>query len=213
MVASLVHSALLFSMETCINQVLSLDAGARNKLESISGKSLRVHIEKPLLEFTLLIGDGAVHLHQDANSGESLEVDTTISGKASSIFKLLIKRDAHNLHEDSIVITGNTSLLESMQNIFQELDIDWEYELSKTIGDIPTQAVSDSLASARQFTNKTKQKVIQDVDTYLHDETKAFPSIEEVTGFYHSIDSLRLRVDRLQSRVDKLQTIPPTQTR
>ena len=80
-----------------------------------------------------------------------------------------------------------------------------EYELSKIIGDIPTQAVSDSLTIARKFTNKTKQRVIQDVDTYLHDETKAFPSIAEVTGFYQSIDALRLRVDRLQSRVDRLQ--------
>ena len=213
MVLNLVHSALLYSMETCINQVLSLDAGARNKLENISGKSLRVQIEKPLLEFTLLIGDGTIHLHQDANSDESLKVDTAISGKASSIFKLLIKKDTHSLHADGIVITGNTSLLESMQNIFQELDVDWEYELSKIIGDIPTQAVSDSLTSARKFTNKTKQRVIQDVDAYLHDETKAFPSIEEVTGFYHSIDELRLRVDRLQSRVDKLQAIPPTQAR
>jgi ubiquinone biosynthesis accessory factor UbiJ len=205
MVLNLVHSALLYSMETCINQVLSLDAGARNKLENISGKSLRVQIEKPLLEFTLLIGDGTIHLHQDANSDESLKVDTAISGKASSIFKLLIKKDTHSLHADGIVITGNTSLLESMQNIFQELDVDWEYELSKIIGDIPTQAVSDSLTSARKFTNKTKQRVIQDVDTYLHDETKAFPSIAEVTGFYQSIDALRLRVDRLQSRVDRLQ--------
>ncbi|MDG2176812.1 MAG: SCP2 sterol-binding domain-containing protein [Gammaproteobacteria bacterium] len=213
MVLNLVQSALLYSMENCINQVLSLDAGACNKLENISGKSLRVQIEKPLLEFTLLIGDGAIHLHQDASSDESRDVDTTISGKASSIFKLLIKKTTHSLHADGIVITGNTSLLESMQNIFQELDIDWEYELSKIIGDIPAQAVSDSLTSARQFTNKTKQRVIQDVDTYLHDESKAFPSIEEVTGFYHSIDQLRLRVDRLQSRVDKLQVIPPTQTR
>jgi ubiquinone biosynthesis accessory factor UbiJ len=213
MVVSLVHSAFLFSIETCINQVLSLNADARNKLENISGKSLRVQIEKPQLVFVLLVGEGAVHLHQDANSGMSPEVDTTISGKASSILKLLVERDSHNLHADGIVITGNTSLLESMQNIFQGLDIDWEYELSKIIGDIPTQAVSDSLTSARQFTNKTKQRVIQDVDAYLHDETKAFPSIEEVTGFYHSIDELRLRVDRLQSRVDKLQAIPPTQAR
>jgi ubiquinone biosynthesis protein UbiJ len=117
------------------------------------------------------------------------------------------------LHADGIVITGNTSLIESLQTIFQDLDLDWEYELNKFVGDIPTQAVSDSLKGAIKAANNTKQSVIQNVDEYLHDETKTFPSKTEATDFYHSIDALRLRVDRLQSKVDKLLTIPPTQTR
>jgi ubiquinone biosynthesis protein UbiJ len=214
MVVNLVQSALLYSMETCINQVLSLDVEARKKLQNISGKALRVHIEKPQFTFTLLINDeGTIHSHQDKSSYKSPVVETTISGKASSIFKLLIKRDTHSLHADGIVITGNTSLIESLQTIFQDLDLDWEYELNKFVGDIPTQAVSDSLKGAIKAANNTKQSVIQNVDEYLHDETKTFPSKTEATDFYHSIDALRLRVDRLQSKVDKLLTIPPTQTR
>ena len=202
MVTTLIHSTLLAGVESCLNQLLKLDPAARSRLEGISGKSLRVACEFPPFNATLLVSDDRILLSQESES----PADVTVSGRAGALLKLLVKKDTASLHDDGVVITGNAGLLSKMQEILLGMEIDWEYQLSRFIGDIPTQAVSDGVAMTQAFVGDAGKNLQQDLDDYLHVEKKLFPSEEELAAFYESVDELRLRVDRLDSRISRIQS-------
>jgi len=202
-VNSIFHSTIYSLIETGLNQALSLDPGTRKQMESLSGKCIRIHCQSPRLLLNILVCEQ--HLSLSAN--EALQADISIKGNASALMKLLVTRNTANLRQDGIVISGDVGLLGKFQAILQNLDIDWEYQLSKFIGDIPTQFTHDSINAAGRFAKKTRHNLEEDIDNYLHDETRLFPSEAELKDFYKSVDVLRLRVDRLDSRTWKLQSI------
>ena len=204
MVNTLIQTAILSAMEASLNQVLSLDSVARKKLEPLSGKLVRIHCEFPYLVINILTSENTLLL----SGNEDLIPDLIIQGKAPALLKFLVKKNTASLKDDGVIITGEVALLLSMQKILQNLDLDWEYQISKFIGDIPTQAVSDSFALADDFARQSKQNLQQDIDDYLHVESKAFPTGSELKTFYKSIDNLRLRVDRLDSRTSRINSRP-----
>lgn len=203
MAVSLVVSAALAGMESLLNGLIHLDPAVAGKLARLSGKVLRVHCERPGLGIDVLVSDNRIVLRQfpDDDTGKA---DTTIRGTGAALAGLLVKRNTTNLKQDGITITGNTGLLVSLQDILQSLDIDWEYQLSHVLGDIPTQIVSDGVTRMEGFARSTRQNLQEDIDTYLHEEKKLFPAKTELDEFYKAIDALRLKADRLESRADRL---------
>ncbi|MDG1851321.1 MAG: SCP2 sterol-binding domain-containing protein [Gammaproteobacteria bacterium] len=199
---SIFHSTIYSVIETGLNQALSLDPGTRKQMESLSGKCIRIHCQSPRLLLNILVCEQ--HLSLSAN--EALQADVSIKGNASALMKLLVTKNTAKLRQDGIVISGDVGLLGKFQAILQNLDIDWEYQLSKLIGDIPTQFAHDSIHSAGRFAKKTRHNLEEDIDNYLHEEARLFPSETELKEFYQSVDALRLRVDRLKARTGKLQS-------
>jgi ubiquinone biosynthesis protein UbiJ len=198
--AGLFQSAILSTVETCLNGLLSLDAAAGARLETMSGKVLQVQCEMPNLRFHLLVSDGRILLMQ----GDALTADASIRGRASALLKLLVRGNTAGLREDGIVISGDSGFLNALQQILQNLDVDWEYQLSKFIGDIPTQAISDGITGAQNFVRQSAANLRDDIDAYLHEEKKLFPDKAQLEQFYVAVDSLRLRADRLEARVARL---------
>ncbi len=201
-VNSLFQSTIYSIIETGLNQALSLDPATRKQIAMLSGKCMSIRCQSPDLLLNVLVCDQYLSL----SGNEALQSDITIAGNASALIKLLLTRDTSSLKQDGIIITGDAGLLTKFQKILQNLDIDWEYQLSKYIGDIPTQFAHDSIHSASQFAKKTRHNLHEDIDNYLHEEARLFPSTSEFKDFYKSVDALRLRVDRLNARALKLQS-------
>ena len=180
-----------------------MDTPARKKLEPLSGKLLRVQCDLPSLLINITVCDDRLLL----SSTKEGKPDTIIRGKATALAKLLVKRKTADLRKDGVVITGNVGLLTALQEILQNIDLDWEYQISKLIGDVPTQALSDSFSAAGKFSRQSRDNLQKDIDDYLHEEKKLFPSSVEVKSFFQSVDNLRLRVDRLDSRTKRISSL------
>lgn len=202
MSASLLQTAILSALEGFLNQVIALDPAAGGKLAPLSGKVLRVRCELPLLTMNVLVDEKRLVLM----GGDSLDADATVSGKGSALARLLLSGDNGNLRDAGVSISGDTSFLSALQGVLKDLDVDWEYQLSKVLGDIPTQALSDTLAGSRQFVSQSSANLRDDIDAWLHEEKKIFPDSTELDAFYQAIDALRLRADRLEARINRLTT-------
>ena len=200
MSASLILSSALSGVESLVNTMLSQDSAARKKTLAMSGKVLRIQCEKPAISITIQVVEHRIFILQ----GDDLEPDSTISGKAHALMKLLMTRSTTSLHRDGITISGDTGVLGGLQEILQDLDIDWEYQLSNIVGDIPTQLIAGGMAVARNFFQTASSNFQEDIAQYLVNEKKLFPEEPELESFYHGVDNLRLRLDRLAARVQKL---------
>ena len=201
MVLPLINSTVLFGLEKAVNAMLSLDPAALNKIKALTGKTIAIHSQQPTFEMMILITDNGIILSQFTEP----ENDASVTGTAAALFQLLVNRNAGFHHKD-ISIQGDAELLHALQKIMVRLDIDWEYHLSRFIGDIPTQTISDSLDASRNFVKQSSQSLLLDLDEYLHEEKKWLPASHQLQEFYSRVDKLRLRTDRLQARVNKLES-------
>ena len=202
---SLVMTTVLSGCEKLVNAVIAQDSAAQKKIQALSGRILQIYCEQPTLFITIQFVEDQVFLFQ----GETENPDCSVRGKSTSLIKLLITQNTASMHSEGIEVTGNTGVLSTTQAILGDLDIDWEYQLSQIIGDIPTQLVADSLDLARRFLRTAATSIRDDVSSYLLTEKKVFPEQAELDTFYQGVDQLRLRLDRLNGRLSRLDTTQP----
>lgn len=202
---ALLTTAVLAGVELGINNVLKLDSASQQKLAALDGAVFAVNCTSPALEVFLIVRGQTLSLCSYYEG----EADTRISGQASALLALLLARDkSQAFYNKDLEIQGNLEPLQTLQKILSGLNIDWEYQLSKFIGDIPTQAFSTSLDSASELAKKTHASLTMDIDEYIHEEKKLFPGAGELESFYKAIDQLGLRVDRADARLRKLGDSP-----
>ena len=182
------------------NNAISLDPVSKKKLLPLNGKIIVVQCTAPSLTISITVNDQCILLspmHPD-------KADSYISGSASALLQLLTAKDkSKSIRAYAIQLKGDTVTIQAFQNILFSLNIDWEYPLSKVIGDIPTQALNEGLTLLKNFVNRSSASLINDIDEYIHVEINLLPTTDELENFYQRIDTLRLRLDRNQTRVAK----------
>ena len=197
----LLSTAVCTAIELSINKVLSLDPSGQTKLSALSGPVIAIQCTSPELEIFISVRNQAIHLSTYYEG----EPDTCIIGSANALLRLLTAKDKnHSFYDKELALQGRLEHLQALQKVLLGLNIDWEFHLSKFIGDIPTQTFSDSVATASHFAKNTHDSLMMDIDEYVHEERKLFPSERELESFYGSIDALRLKLDRVQARVVNL---------
>lgn len=201
MALTLFTSAILASLELAINEVLKLDPACQKKIISLNGSVLAIRCHAPSLEIFLIVREQKLVL---ASYYEG-KPDTLISGRADALLKLLLTKDKNSaFYNDNLEVEGNLELAQALQKILTQINIDWEYHLSKFIGDIPTQTLSTSISSTQEFVRNTHASLAMDLDEYIHEEATLFPTPNDLENFYNAIDALRLKVDRAEARTNLL---------
>jgi ubiquinone biosynthesis protein UbiJ len=203
---NLLLSVALSQAETLLNKALALDPATQIKLLELNGQNIAVRSIHPQLAILIAINEQGVSL-SPLISDITDQVDAEISGPAKELIKLLLTKEKSNIiRNQKIQLKGDITSIQALQNIFLKLDIDWEYHLSKLLGDVPTQTFSDGMAFLKNFINSSTSSLQNSVDEYIHEESNLFPSSNELERFYQRIDSLRLRLDRNQARINKFVT-------
>ncbi len=198
MSVALLQSAVLLPLELAINGVLALDAASRQRLGKLAGNTLAVVVRQP--EFTL-------YLSVDANkvrlgSRHEGPVTTTLLGSATALAGLLLKREPlTNLQGKQLELRGDTGFAQSLQNLLLDLHIDWEYQLSRVLGDVPVQLLASGAQKSQTYLQKTAQRINRDLGNFLQDESGVLPSAAELEVFYNEVQALVLRLDRLDARL------------
>lgn len=195
----LLQTALLLPLELTINGVLALDAASKARLLRLDGRTLALHATQPQMTLFICIRSAGLHLtitHEGATTA-------SLHGSASALLGLLLRREPiDSLLTKNVELRGDTAFVQELQALLLGLDIDWEYQLSKLTGDIPTQTLASGLREAGSFIRKTGSRLREDVSDYLHEESGVLPTATALEAFYREIAELQLRVDRLQARLE-----------
>lgn len=192
---------LIASVETAFNRYLSLDPEALPRLADMEGKIIAIEI-KGLNECLYLFpGDDGIMVLSDFDG----DADTTLSGTPLALAKLSLSEDAAAvLFSGDVTISGDTRLGHRFKKILAQVDIDWEEQLSKVVGDIAAHQVGNALRGFGQWFDRSKHSMELDAGEYLQEESRLLPARAEIERFIHQVDELRESVDRLQARMQKL---------
>jgi ubiquinone biosynthesis protein UbiJ len=196
---ALLQTALLMPAELALNGLLSLDAATAARLQALQGKTLAVFVSQP--EFVLYVSITAKGIHlSPVFEGAP---DASLHGSIPGLMKLLAKGTGlTNLHPINVELRGNTGFVQQLQTLLVDLDIDWEFQLSRLIGNLPTSLISSGFNQVAEFTRTSGTRFRQNLQDYLAEESTLLPRAGELEAFYSAINELTLRVDRLQARLE-----------
>jgi ubiquinone biosynthesis protein UbiJ len=196
---ALLQTALLMPAELAVNSLLGLDTATAARLQALQGKTLAVHVTQPAFALYVRITAKGLQLSPVFEA----EPDASLHGSIPALLKLVSKGTGiTNLHALHVELRGNTGFVQQLQSLLVELDIDWEFQLSRLIGNLPTSVISSSINQVTDFARESGSRFTQNLQDYLAEESTLLPRAHELEAFYSSINELALRVDRLQARVD-----------
>ena len=194
-------TGLLAGVEAGLNRVLRLDGTALPRLQSLSGKVIVVQCQSPALELYILpSGDGlqlAAQWHAPA--------DCTLTAPAASLARLALSREKTAvLHRPEVSLDGDSAVLLQLAGVLQDLELDWEYEISRWLGPVATTLLAGHLRSRVNLASHGAASLKQNLADYLAEESRTLVGQREADARFAELDQLKLALDRLEARIERL---------
>ena len=192
----------LKSLEATINKALEYDPSSQDSIGRLKNKVLEIECTSPSISFYVIFGAKIVHLEHHYQG----TVDTALKGSALSLGSLSINGDQRvSFFDSGVTISGDQELLGQLQQLLENLDIDWETGLSDLIGDIPAQLIGQSLRSSVRWKKNILKRAVIGIIEFSQEEARLTPSLNEVIDFNEAIQHTRTEVERLAARINKIQ--------
>lgn len=192
---------LLASVESGVNRVLRLDGTAMARLRPLTGKVIAVQGTSPSLQLFILPSDEGLLLAAQW----AAEADCTLRAPASSLLRLVLSKDKSAiLHSPEVELEGDSAALMELAAVLQDLELDWEYELSHWIGPVATALIGGHLRSRANWYQHGFASLNQNLAEYLSEEARTLVGEHEAQARFDELDQLKLDLDRLEARFERL---------
>jgi ubiquinone biosynthesis accessory factor UbiJ len=199
---TLLQSALLLPLEALLNGVLKMDAASGARLAALEGKTLAVQSTQPALALYVSIRNRQLRLSPLFEGGAT----ATLRGPASGLLQLLLQAETPaSLAPFGVDLQGSTGFMQDLQLLLRDLDFDWEFHLSRIIGDLPVAAMAKGMETGVAFTQQTLAAARTNLSEYLNYESDLFPERSTVKQFEAALLDLSQQLDRIEARIDLLQ--------
>ena len=190
----------LAGLEIALNRYLSLAPETLARLAELTGKVIAVELRGLGVTLYMAPHGGGIQLLGDYRG----EPHTTISGAPLSLVRAGYAKDRSALFAGEAEIRGDAALGQRFEAILREIDIDWEEQLSRLVGDVAAHQVGNLVRDTLAWGAKSADTLSRDVSEYLQEESRQLPQRDEVDGFLAAVDTLRNDAERLEARVKRL---------
>jgi len=194
-------SAFVAFIEDAGNRLLRLDPETLARLGRLHGKV--IHFEFSDLKRGLYVfpSEAGVRLRA-AHDGEP---HLSLIGPLTAFAHLAWRRDAATLNSGELTLRGDVALAQDVQRLLAAVDIDWEEQAARLIGDVAAHELGRLLRAADAWRRRALDVLGRDLAEYLQEEGRHLPRRDELDGFLTAVDVLRSDVDRLAQRVARLK--------
>lgn len=194
MVDPVLKMGLLAAIERQVNALLALDPVTIKKLSRWFGKVVAFQCTSP--EWSCY-----VHVEQDSIRLAGFfdgNVDAIFMGSSVAFATLATRRSLPFSEVPGLSISGEESLVGDLQQIHQQMEIDWERPLCQTFGDIAGHMMAQGLRFIGDHAMRGQKLVTDNLGEYLQEELRLIPSRVEVEGFAEDVELLVESMDRLE---------------
>ena len=194
-------TGLLAGVELGLNRVLQMDSTALPRLARLSGKVIAVDGQSALLQLFILPSASGLQLAANWQA----PADCQLSASPSSLLQLALAKDKTAiLHRPEVSLSGDSAVLLELAAILQDLELDWEYELSRWLGPIASSLLAGHLRSRARWTRASLSSLHLDLADYLSEESRSLVGQREADARFAELDQLKLALERLDARVARL---------
>ncbi|MGH8408823.1 MAG: ubiquinone biosynthesis accessory factor UbiJ, partial [Pseudomonas sp.] len=133
------------------------------------------------------------------------DADCTLRASGSSLLRLALSRDKTAiLHGPDVELEGDSAVLMDLAAVLQDLELDWEYELSRWLGPVATQLISGHLRSRTRWYQQGFASLNQNLAEYLSEESRTLVGQREAEARFRELDQAKLDLERLEARFERL---------
>ncbi len=195
---------LLAGLERTLNTLLARDPAAPSRLARLAGQRLLVRLERPELAMAIHFHGGGLDL-QCPDEIDEAAYDAVVELDAETAGALLGGADMERLmFQGQLAIRGRIPLLEATRDLLLDLDLDWEGELARWLGDIPAHSLAEGLRRLGRFGLRTREEFCTDLSEYLVEEARLLPGRPQMEVVRDHLTELEVATDRLEARLARL---------
>jgi ubiquinone biosynthesis protein UbiJ len=196
-----IPDAALAGLETALNRYIALDPEGAARLGPLHGRLIAIELAGFGTRIDLIPGPDGLQVF-GAYKGEP---DCLLRGSPLALARMgLAERKEDQLFGGEVQIEGDTRLAQEFGAFLGGLDVDWEEQLSRLVGDPIAHQVGSGLRMVADWGRKSSDTLNQDLKEYLQEEGRLVPTAYEVQGFLDRVDTLRDDVERLAARIERL---------
>ena len=192
------------ALEAALNRYLSLDPDAAARMAGLSGHCIAIELRGLDLTLFILPGKDGIHIMDSIDAEDG--VDTTLHGTPLGLTQLgLGGNTGKSLFSGDVTITGDVETGQAFKAILDDMDIDWEEQLSQITGDVIAHQLGNMVRRTRRMIGQGRAVLEQDMGEYLKEELRVLPARIEVKNFCADVNRVRNDTDRLAARIRRLQ--------
>lgn len=194
-------AALLAVVETLLNRYLALDPEGARGFEPIHGRVIGIEIRGLGLRLTLVPGPDRLQVFGPYDATP----DCLIRGAPLALLRMVTaERRESEIGPGAVEIEGDTTIAHELAKALGGLDVDWEEQLSRLVGDPIAHPVGQFARGLTQWGRRTSDTLTSDLKEYLEEEARLLPTRYELEAFLAEVDTLRDDLERLEARVERL---------
>ncbi len=195
-------NALLAAAEAAINHVLALDPEGAARLAKVQGRVLEVVLTGFGTRLFVVPGESGLFLY----GTYAAEPDCVVHASPVALLGMVTAEHREDaVFAGAIRIDGDNGLAQTLGEVFRGLDIDWEEQLSKLLGDTLARRLMERARAGERWAGRSGQVLAENVREYLQEEAAVVPSRQELEDFLGAVDTLRDDAERLVARVERLE--------
>ena len=188
-------------LETVINKALALSLNGTHGLYALEQKCLVVHLAELGFPLSFVVNNSKVLVaslseHPDCEIHTSIK--TLVALKKEQQLTELIK-------QDKLDIAGDIKVAQQFANIAETLDIDWQSELAKHIGDIPTYKLTQLSKQLAKKVGFAAKQIQADSTEWLVHEKRLVVTRSQVSAFNLQVSDLDVRAETLSEQFAKIE--------
>lgn len=188
-------------VETGINSLQQWDRQGQSRRKKLAGKVFSIELKELPKPFYFVISAQQVDVLGEFEGTPDVLVRLSITAldelKDSAKTTSLIK-------QDKLEVEGDIQLLQQFAQLLTEMEIDWEDELSRYLGDVLAHKLCYSLGQVKQLAGRQLCRIQRNVAEVITEEYRLAPSPLEVAYFCDQVGQLEQRSEQVLARLDKL---------
>lgn len=190
------------ALERAINAALAMDAATTARLQTLDGSCFLLECTEPKLRLHVLVAHDRIRLPVVYDA----KPDTHLTGPLSEFITLATAKDKPSaLVNSGVRLLGDSAPLIRLADILADIELDWEGEVAKLVGDVPAHMLGEASRQLLRFGKRTHATFLRHLEEYLHEEARLLPTRLEVEDFIHDVQKLAQDVERVDARIKRLQ--------
>lgn len=195
------------TLEGAGNRLLRLDPEAPTRLAGLQGKVVHLQFKTAVAPFDIYLmpapdGIRLTHMYDR-------KPDVSLRATPAAFLSLKLPRSGNKpFFSGDIEIEGDLELGQRFQRVFGQLDIDWEEQLSRLVGDVAAHQLGNLGRGLRAWSQEARAALRANLGEYLHEEARLAPKRREIEAFLDAVDRLRADGERLAQRLQRIMEPP-----
>lgn len=196
-----IPDAAMALLEGVVNRYIALDPEGAARLARLHGRIILIEILGLRSRIYVIPGADGVQLFGDYAG----DPDCTLTGTPLSLARMgVTRRKEESLFAGEVRVAGDTHLAQAFGDLLSGLEVDWEEQLSRLVGDALAHQVGNRVRSFLNWGRQAGNTLSADLGEYLQEEARLLPGRFEVMAFLSDVDHLRDDVERVAARVERL---------